>query len=63
MQYKFTNKALTEVTKKLIIAATNLLVCSLIAKVDYADFFLVSKLIILDIKFEVFRKTNFANDS
>lgn len=63
MQYEFKNKALMEVTKNLVIAATNLLVCYLIARVDYANSFLVSKLIILGIKFEVPRETNFANDS
>lgn len=63
MQDESKNGALTEVTNKLIIAATTLLVCYLIVEVDYADSFLVSKLIILGIKFEIPRETNFANDS
>lgn len=35
----------------------------MIVEINYANPFLVSKLIILDIKFEVFGETNFANDS
>ena len=52
-----------EVLEKLVITATNPQVCYLIVEVDYANFFLVSKLIILAIKFEVPRETDFANDS
>lgn len=63
MQYKFENRAVTKVPKKLVIAATNLLVCYLIVEINYADPFLVSKLIVLGIKFEVSRETNFINDN
>ena len=49
--------------ENLIIVATNLLVCYLIVEVDYANPFLVSKVIVLSIKFEVPGKTSFANDS
>lgn len=52
-----------EVLEKLVIAATNLLVCYLIVKIDYTNSFLVSKLIILGIKFEVFKESGFVNDS
>lgn len=63
MQYKFENRAVAKVPKKLIIAAINPLVCYLMIKIDYTNLFLVSKLIILDIKFEDSRETGFANDS
>ena len=63
MQYEFENRAVIEVPEKPVIAATNLLVCYLIVEVDYADPLLVSKLIVLGIKFEVPGKTGFANDS
>lgn len=63
MQYKFKNGAVMEVPEKLVIAATNPLVCYLIVEVDYADPFLVSKLIVLGIKFEVPGETGFTNDS
>lgn len=49
--------------KKLVIAVTNPLVCYLIVEIDYTKHFLVSKLIILDIEFEVFGETCFTNDS
>ena len=42
MQYKFENKAMGKVPEKLVIAATNPLVCYLIVKVDHANPFLVS---------------------
>lgn len=63
MQYEFENGAVMEVPEKLVITATNPLVCYLIVEVDYADPFLVSKLIVLSIKFEVPGETSFANDS
>lgn len=53
----------TEVPKKLVIAMTNPLVCYLNVKVDYTNPFLVSKLIVLGIKFKVFRETSFVNNS
>lgn len=49
--------------EKLVIAATNLLMCYLIVEVDYANLFLVNKLIVLGIKFEVLGEIGFANDS
>lgn len=63
IQYKFKNKIVTEVLEKLVIAVTNLLVCYLIVKVDYANPFLVNKLIVLGIEFHVSGKTSFANNS
>ena len=62
MQYEFEYRAMTEVPEKLVIVATNPLVCYLIVKVDYAKPFLVSKLIVLNIKFEVPGEANFVND-
>ena len=51
------------VPEKFVIAVTNLLVHYLIVEVDYTNPFLVSKFIILGIKFEVSGKTGLANDS
>lgn len=63
MQYKLKNKAIARVFKKFIIIITNLLISYLIFKVDYINLFLVSKLIIFNIKFEVLKETSFANNS
>ena len=63
MQYRFENRAMTEVPEKLVIAAINLLVCYLIVKIDYNNPFLISKLIVSGIKFEVLGETGVANDS
>lgn len=62
MQYKFRNGAMLEVPKKLIIVATNSLVCYLIIKVSYINLILITKLIILGIKFKVLEGTSFASD-
>lgn len=63
MQYEFKNRMMAKIPEKLVIAAKNPLICYLIVKIDYANPFLVNKLIILSIKIKVFRKTSFANDS
>lgn len=63
MQYEFKNEIIAKMPEKLVIAATNLLVYYLIVEVNYTNLFLISKLIVLDIKFEVFKKTSFANDN
>lgn len=63
MQYKFKNRALAKIPKMLIITAINPPVCYLIIKIDYANSFLVSKLIFLIIKFEDFEETDFTNNS
>lgn len=49
--------------KKIIISIINLLIYYLIIKINYANFLLIKKLIILDIKFQVFKITNFVNNS
>lgn len=54
---------MTKMPEKLIIIATNLLIYHLIVKVDYANLFLISKLIVLGIEFEIPKETSFANDS
>lgn len=61
-QYKFENGVMIKVLKKLIIAATNLLIYYLIFEIDYNNFFLVSKLIVLGIKFKIFDKIEFINN-
>ena len=62
MQYEFENRAVSEVPEKLVIAATNPLVCYLIVEVSYADLLLITKLIVLGIEFKVPGKTSFASD-
>lgn len=62
MQYKFKNRTMTKLPEKLVIVLINLLVSYQMMKIDYAEFFLISKLIILNIKFEVSRVTSFANN-
>lgn len=63
IQYEFKNKAVAEIPEKLEIAATNPLVWYLIVKIDYGNLFVVNKLIVFGIKFEVSGETNFVNDS
>lgn len=63
IQYEFKNEIVMEMPEKFVIAMTNPLICYLIAKIDYTILFMVSKLIILGIKFEVLGETNFANNS
>ena len=44
--------------EKLVIAAANLLVCYSIVEVSYTRALLITKLVFIDIEFEVSRKTN-----
>lgn len=53
MEYKFKNGVVFEIPKILIIIATNPLVCYLIVKVSYTKLLLITKLIFIDIKFEI----------
>lgn len=62
MQYKFENEVVLKVPKKLMIVATNLQICYLIIKISYANLLLITKLIILGIKFKIFKEISFAND-
>ena len=63
MKYEFENRAVLKVPKKLIIMATNLLVCYLIVKVSYAKALLITKLIFIGIEFKVFRKASCTYDN
>lgn len=54
MKYMFKNRIVLEISKKLIIAATNPLVGYLIVKVSYARSLLIIKLIFIGIEFDVF---------
>ena len=58
IKYEFKNKTVLEVLEKLVIAATNPLVCYLIVKVSYAKALLIIKLMFIGIKFEVPRKAS-----
>lgn len=63
MQYEFKNGVMMKMSEKLVIAAINPLECYLIIKIDYINLFLVNKLIVLGIEFEVPKGIGFANDS
>lgn len=56
MQYKFKNRVVLKILKKLIIVATNLLVSYLIIKINYIELLLTTKEIFISIKFEIFEK-------
>lgn len=58
MQYKIENRTVLGVPKTLVIAAINPLVYYLIVKVSYAGLLLITKLIFIGIKFEVFGVTS-----
>lgn len=62
MQYKFENEAVSEVSKKLVIAATNPLVCYLIVKIIFVNSLLITKLIVFGNEFKVFGEISFASD-
>ena len=62
MQYKFKKAEVSEVSKKLIIAATNPLICYLIVKLIYTGLLLIIKVMFIIIKFEVPRETNWIYD-
>ncbi len=53
IEYKFENGAVLEVPEKLVIAATNQLLCYLIVEVSYAKPLLITKLMFIGIEFEV----------
>lgn len=63
MQYEFRNEAVLEMSEKLVIAETNPLACYLVVKINYADFLLIIKLIILGDEFKLFREISFDYDS
>ncbi len=52
MEYEFKNGAVLKVPKKLVIAATNPLMCYLIVEVRYARPLLITKLMFISIEFE-----------
>lgn len=62
MQYKFKNRAVLEMLEKLVIVMSNQLVYYLIIEVSYAKSLLITKLMFINIKFEVFRKISYAYD-
>lgn len=62
MQYEFKNGIVLDLLKKFIIVVRNPLVCCLIIKVSYTELLLINKLILMDLKFEFPRKTNYIYD-
>lgn len=49
--------------KKLLITATNLLVYYLIIEVSYIELLVITKLMFIDIEFEIFREVSYTYDS
>lgn len=58
MQYEFKNEAVSELPDKLVITASNPLVCYLIFKVSYTN-----PLLIIGNEFKVPKEISFINDS
>lgn len=59
MEYEFKNGAILKVPKKLVIAVTNPLVFYLIVEVSYVRLLLITKLMFMGIKFEIFGKASY----
>lgn len=62
MQFEFENGVVSEVPEKLVIAATNPLVCYLIVEVGNTEPLLITKLIVLGIECEIPGNTGIIND-
>lgn len=62
MQSEFENGVVSEVPEKLVIAATNPLVCYLIVEVGNTEPLLITKLIVLGIECEIPGNTGIIND-
>ena len=58
MKYKFENGVVLKVPEKLVIAATNPLVCYLIVEVSYARALLIIKLMFIGIEFKVSKEVS-----
>ena len=62
MKYEFENGAVLQVPEKLVIAATNPLVCYLIVEVSYARALLIIELMFIGIEFEVPGEASYTYD-
>lgn len=62
IEYKFKSRVVLEIPEKLVIAATNPLMCYLIVKISYARPLLIIKLIFISIKFQVSQEVSCTND-
>ena len=62
IKYEFENEAVLKVPEKLVIAATNPLICYLIVEVSYARVLLITKLMFKGIKFKVFGEASYTYD-
>ncbi len=62
IEYEFKNGAVLEVPEKLLITATNPLICYFIVKVSYARPLLITKLMFIGIEFEVPREASCTYD-
>ncbi len=63
IQYKFKNRVVLEVLKKLVIVVINLLIYYLIVEMGYVRVLLINKLMFISIEFEIFREANCNYDS
>lgn len=61
--FELKNKTALKMSKILVIKAINLLFYYMIMKVSYLNHLIIIKLIVLNIKFEIFKETDFGNDS
>ncbi len=62
MKYEFKNGVILKVSEKLVIAATNPLMCYLIIQVNYAKLLLITKLMFIGIEFEFPREASYTYD-
>lgn len=63
MQYKFKNKIIFKILKKLIIMAKNLLIYYLIVNVSYIKVLLIIKLIFRSIKLKILKEISYIYNS
>lgn len=58
MQFEFENKVILKILEKLIIEIINLLIYYLIIEINNIKLLLITKFIILDIKYKISKNTN-----
>lgn len=63
MQFEFKNRVVLKASEKLIIAIINFFIYYLIIEINNTNLLLITKLIILDIKYEIFKNTNIINNN
>lgn len=63
MQFEFEYGIISEMPKKLVIIATNLIICYLIIKISNNKSVLITRLISLGIRYQIFFNTNSFDNS